>query len=209
MTDKTRPHTMLNVSKHVLLFCARGFEDLEAAAIIDVCGWTEYREHIPTVKVVTTGFHERVRGRFGLVITPDVLIEDVQSDQYDALALPGGFHAWGFDEAYDPRVHSLARAIHTAGGTIATMCVGILPIAEAGLLKGKKATTYPYSRNHDNPGFLRRHGCTPTRGPIEMADRIISSTGPAQAVEVSLLMLEALIGVDAVGEIKRFMAHPT
>jgi 4-methyl-5(b-hydroxyethyl)-thiazole monophosphate biosynthesis len=34
----------------VLLFLARGFEGLEAAAVISVCGWTQYREHIPTVR---------------------------------------------------------------------------------------------------------------------------------------------------------------
>jgi len=27
-------------SKKVLLFLARDFEDLEAASIIDICGWT-------------------------------------------------------------------------------------------------------------------------------------------------------------------------
>jgi hypothetical protein len=27
---------------HVLLFLAEGFEGLEAVAILDVCGWTEY-----------------------------------------------------------------------------------------------------------------------------------------------------------------------
>ncbi len=39
--------TVLGTPK-VLLFLAEGFEDLEAAAILDVCGWTEYRDHIPT-----------------------------------------------------------------------------------------------------------------------------------------------------------------
>ena len=34
----------------VLLFLAEGFEDLEAVSILDVMGWTEYRERVPTKK---------------------------------------------------------------------------------------------------------------------------------------------------------------
>ena len=60
------------------------------------------------------------------------------------------FLAQGFDEVYDTRIHELARKVHRNGGYIATMCVGVLPIADAGLLKGKRATTYPYSQYHDN-----------------------------------------------------------
>lgn len=33
----------------VLLFLAEGFEDLEAVSVLDVMGWTEYREWVPSV----------------------------------------------------------------------------------------------------------------------------------------------------------------
>lgn len=61
-------------SKKVLLFLAQGFEDLEAASIIDICSWTYYREHFQKVDVSVTGFHKEVTGRFGLKINTDVLI---------------------------------------------------------------------------------------------------------------------------------------
>ena len=189
----------------VLLFLAQGFEDLEAASMISVCGWTEYRDEIPTVRVVTTGFHEVVEGRFGLAIRCDVLMDAVSPNDYTALALPGGFHSHGFDEAYDSRVHELVRAIHSNAGTIATMCVGVLPVAEAGLLRGGKATTYPHSRYHDNPGRLRDLGCDPTPGPVEVWNRIISCAGPAHSLEVSFLLLENLIGTRPAAEVKRCM----
>ena len=41
----------------ILLFLAQGFEDLEAISIIDVFGWTQYREDIKKASVITTGFH--------------------------------------------------------------------------------------------------------------------------------------------------------
>jgi len=85
------------------------------------------------------------------------------------------------------------------------MCVGVLPVAEAGLLQGEKATSYAFSRNHDNLGRLRDLGCVPTPGPIEVSNRIISCAGPAQSIEVALLLLESVIGHDEVKEVEKFM----
>lgn len=190
--------------KKVLLFLARGFEDLEAASIIDICGWTYYREHLQKVDVSVTGFHKEVTGRFGLKINTDVLVDDVNPQEYEALAIPGGFHGYGFDEAYDVKVLDLAESIYNSGGIIATMCVGILPVAKAGLLQGKRATTYPFSKNHDNPGYLREHGCQYTGKPIEIDDKIISCAGPSQSLSVVMIMLEMLLGSEEIKKLKEF-----
>ncbi len=191
----------------VLLFLAQGFEDLEAATVLDACGWTEYRDHIPTVRVTTTGFHDEIRGRYGLVIKPEVAFSEVNPADYAALALPGGFHSHGFDEAYDERLYHLARTIHAQGGIIATFCVGILPVAEAGLLKGKRATSYPHSQNHDNLRRLRELGATVMDEPIVVDDGIISCSGPAQAFEVALMLLDNLIGPEGRAEVGKFMMY--
>lgn len=192
-------------ARKILLFLGEGFEDLEAVAVLSVCGWTEYREHLAKVEVVITGLHPVVNGRFGLQIKTDLLVNEVKAQDYVGLAVPGGFHSHGFDEAYCPSLHDLAKNIHAHGGTIATMCVGVLPVAEAGLLQGEKATSYSFSRNHDNLGRLRDLGCIPTPGPVEVSNRIISCSGPAQSIEVALLLLESVIGHDEVKEVKKFM----
>jgi 4-methyl-5(b-hydroxyethyl)-thiazole monophosphate biosynthesis len=83
----------------ILLFLARGFEDLEAIAVLDVFGWTQYREDIPRASVVTAGFHKVVRSRFGVEIRPDLLISEIDPAEYHCLVLPGGFHSHGYDEA--------------------------------------------------------------------------------------------------------------
>lgn len=191
----------------VLLFLAQGFEDLEAVTVLDVCGWTEYRDHIPTLRVTTTGFHDEIRGRYGSVIKPGIAFPDVVPADYSALALPGGFHGHGFDEAYDERLYGLARSIHAQGGIIATFCVGILPIAEAGLLKGKRATSYPHSIKHDNLRRLRELGAIVVNDPIVEEDRIISCQGPAQALDVAMLLIGKLIGPEAGAEVRRFMTY--
>ena len=142
--------------------------------------------------------------RFGLKIDTDVLIDDINPQEYEALAIPGGFHSYGFEEAYDVRVLNLAESIYNNGGIIATMCFGVLPVAKAGLLVGKRATTYPFSKNHDNPRYLREHGCQYSGKSIEIDDRIISCAGPSQSLHVVMIMLEMLLGSEEIRKIKEF-----
>lgn len=189
----------------VLLFLAEGFEDLEAVSVLDVMGWTEYREWVPTIKVVTTGFRSTVNSRFGLEVKPHIPLDRINPADYAALAIPGGFHSHGFDEAYDDRLRDLAKSIHEAGGWIATFCVGILPVAEAGLLKGKKAVSYPFSRNHNNLERLKELGACVSDLPVVVDDRIISCTGPASSLEVAYQLLEGLLGKTHCAEVRRLM----
>lgn len=189
----------------VLLFLAEGFEDLEAVSVLDVMGWTEYREWVPTVEVVTTGFRPEIKSRFGLKIKPDISFDKIQPSDYDALAIPGGFHSHGFDEVYDDRLRQLALDIHQQGGWIATFCVGVLPVAEAGLLKGKKAVTYPYSRNHDNPARLQELGAIVSDKNTVADNRIISCKGPGTSLQVCFQLLEALIGDERCLEVQQLM----
>ena len=199
--------TMPDESINILLFLANGFEDLEAIAIRDVFGWTQYRKNIKKAFVSTTGFHPAIKSRFGLKVEPDILLSEVNPKDYQALVLPGGFYSYGFDEAFDEKIHKLASDIYYSGGYIATMCVGILPIADAGLLKGKRATTYPYSRNHDNIGRLKKRGAIVINGPVVMDDRIISCSGPGSAVDVAYLLMENLLGSKATQEVRKFMIY--
>jgi 4-methyl-5(b-hydroxyethyl)-thiazole monophosphate biosynthesis len=189
----------------ILLFLANGFEDLEAATVLDVFGWTHYREEISKSQMVTAAFHPIVKGRFGIEVRPDILYHQIDPGNYHALVLPGGFHSHGYDEVYDPRIHGLAREIHAHGGFIATMCVGILPIADAGLLLGKKATTYPYSRNHDNVGRLKAGGARVVDAPVVIDDRIISCSGPGSSLEVAFLLMECLMGPETVRNVRHYM----
>ena len=192
------------VNKRVLLFLPEGFEDAEVACMVDVLGWTHYRPQFATVSVETAGFRREVRGGFGMRMVADVLIDDVDSAHYDAFVLPGGFHNRGFDEAYDPRVAQLAADFKRRGCPIATMCVGIVPLANAGLLEGGEATTYVFSSRHDNPGALRAGGCVAVDEPIVEWDGIISCSGPAHSEQVALLLLERLVGSEVADQVRRY-----
>jgi len=138
-------------------------------------------------------------------VRPDILYHQIDPATYRALVIPGGFHSHGYDEVYDSRIHRLARDIHAHGGYIATMCVGILPIADAGLLRGRQATTYPYSRNHDNVGRLKAGGARAVGSPVVIDDRIISCSGPGSSLEVAFMLMERLMGPETVRNVRHYM----
>lgn len=200
-------------SKRVLLVLAQGFEDAEAACALDVLGWTHYRPSVATVQVETIGFHESVRGAFGTTVAADTVIDWevghtlngwLEERAIDALVIPGGFHNLGYDEAYDERICELARAAHERGCPIATMCVGVLPVAKAGVLQGGRATTYALSSRHDNPGFLEEHGCAYEASSLVESKGVISCSGPAFSENVMMRLLGLLAGPQAVKEVARY-----
>jgi len=102
---------------------------------------------------------------------------------------PGYGWSHGFDETYDERLRQLARDIHIHGGWTAIFCVGVLPVAEAGLLKGKRAATYPYSRHHENFNRLGELDAVTMDTPMAVDDRIISSKGPDTSLQVAFRLL--------------------
>ena len=65
----------------------------------------------------------------------------IDVDQYDALAIPGGFEEYGFyKEAYHEKTLNLIRSFHSQHKPIASVCVAAFPLAKSAILKNRKAT---------------------------------------------------------------------
>ena len=187
--------------KRVLLLLAEGFDDAEAACAVEMLGWTHYRPTCATVDVEVAAFREEALGAFGMRMRANVLVDEVEPASYDALVIPGGFHNLGYDEAYCESVRALVRAFVSGCKPIATMCVGIVPVAEAGVLAGGRAATYALSSRHDNPGRLRELGCEPSDEALVEWNGVISCSGPAYSEQVMALLLERLVGSQAASEV--------
>jgi len=79
-----------------------------------------------------------VRGKNGLIITPDAMITSLHADDLFALILPGGFAPDKLRRYHV--VTDLVRAMNSAGKTIGIICHGGLIAISAGIVKGRRAT---------------------------------------------------------------------
>jgi 4-methyl-5(b-hydroxyethyl)-thiazole monophosphate biosynthesis len=128
--------------KKVLLLLANGFETYEASVFIDVLGWNLV-DGDGTTKVVTCGLTKEITSTFNLKVTADLTIDQVNVEDFDALAIPGGFEEYCFyDDAYQDAFLELIREFYHKDKIIASICVGALPLGKSGILEGKRATTY-------------------------------------------------------------------
>jgi len=79
-----------------------------------------------------------VRGKNGLVITPDATIESLRAEELFALILPGG---WAPDKLRRyPVVTDLVRKMDKAGKPVGIICHGGLIAISAGIVAGHRAT---------------------------------------------------------------------
>jgi len=89
----------------------------------------------------------------------------------------------------------------------ATMYVGALPIADAGPLENKRATTYPLSQFHDNVARLKAGKAMYTGGKIEVDSNIITCMGPSSSLEVAYQLVEVITDKANADEVKRLMCY--
>ncbi|MBV4430979.1 DJ-1/PfpI family protein [Clostridium tyrobutyricum] len=175
----------------ILLFLAKGFETMEFSPFVDVMGWArnDYGYDVP---VVTCGFHKQVMSTFNIPVIVEKTIDEINIDEYDALAIPGGFEEFGFyEEAYDERFLNLIREFYSKGKIIATICVGALPVGKSGALKNRKATTY-HLRDGYRQEQLKEFGVNVVNESIVVDKNIITSYCPSTASYVAFKLLEML-----------------
>lgn len=175
----------------VLLFLAKGFETMEFSPFVDIMGWAVTDYHYP-VSLTTCGFQKQVLSSFGIPVVVDQTLDKVNPDDYAALAIPGGFEAYGFyEEAYDDRFLDLIRTFHKKEKIIASVCVAALPLGKSGILKGLKATTYHLDDGR-RQAQLKAFGAQVVHDPIVMDRKIITSYCPETAPGVAFRLLELL-----------------
>ncbi len=190
--------------KRVLLLLADGFEAFEAAAFTDVLGFAgAFGEE--EIEVITVGLRPQIDCTFGFRVVPQVMLDDVQDGDFDAVAVPGGFERAGFyNDAYSDEFLDIFRRFAAAGKPICAVCTGALPVARSGVLRGRRATTY-----HLLDGRRRRElsdmGAEVVDETIVRDGSIVTSTSPATSPDVAFALLEMLTSPDNVRTTRHMM----
>ena len=124
-------------------------------------------------------------GMLGLKVKPDMLIGNVDEALFDGIVFVGG---GGSREYFDsPIAHQLARNFFDHGKLTSAICIAPAVLANAGLLKGKKATSFPSSE-----ATLRSHGAVVTGEDVSTDGRIVTAVGPEAAKKFGRRLVEVL-----------------
>jgi 4-methyl-5(b-hydroxyethyl)-thiazole monophosphate biosynthesis len=168
--------------KQALVFLAEGFEEIETCTIIDVLRRCD-------VHVITAGLTPNpISGGHGVSIVADKSVNDVSSEDFDAVICPGG--APGFQNLRsDNRVLNLVRTAFQKEKLVAAICGAPVVLSDAGVLVGKECTIYPGMERE-----LEKGKGIPKKDSVVIDGNIITSRGPATAFQFALTLGEKLAG---------------
>lgn len=168
----------------VLVPLAEGFEEIEAVTVVDLL-------RRAGIEVVTAGLDPGpVTGAHGIVVAPDTTLDAVLDHAFDMIALPGGMPG-AANLAADARLLGFLRRLADDGRFTAAICAAPGVLAKAGLLAGKRATSFP--------GFLTpasAPGTILSEDPVVEDGKVITSRGPGTAMDFALALIERLEGVE-------------
>lgn len=188
--------------KKILLLLAEGFETFEACVYIDIIGWN-LEEGDGSTKLYSCALRKEIKSSFNQRFVVDYLVDEININDFDAIAIPGGFEVYGYyKDAFSDKFTSLIRAFYEAGKPISTICVGALPTAKSGILEGKNATTY---NNPVRRQTLAELGANVKDEPIVCDSNIVTSWNPSTAVDVVMLLLEQLTSKENVKKVRKLM----
>ena len=187
-----------------LILLAKGFEIMEFSAFADVLGWAK-NDCGYDVQFTVCGLQKEVTSAFNITIIVDSLIDKIVVEDYDALAIPGGFEEFGFyEEAFSDEFLNLIKEFHLRNKIIATVCTAALPLGKCGILKNRKATTYCFSGGY-RQNQLKEFGVNVVNESIVVDGQIITSTCPETAPGVAFKLLEMLTSKEQMETVKSAM----
>ncbi|MEO8332878.1 MAG: DJ-1 family glyoxalase III [Gallionella sp.] len=164
----------------VLVPLAQGCEEIEAVTVIDIL-------RRAGITVVSAGLDDQpVRASRGVTLAPDTTLDAALQNSFDMIVLPGGQPGTNNLKA-DPRIIALLKKMSQQGKYVAAICAAPSVLASAGLLDGKKATSFIGALD-PFPHVMQQHAAVVEDG------RLITSRGPGTAMDFALTLVERLAG---------------
>ncbi|RLG22638.1 hypothetical protein DRN72_01350 [Methanosarcinales archaeon] len=197
---------MLNVNRiwivimmFTILGCVGGGGNMVNAKVVMVIAPHDFRDEelfVPKnileengvdVVVASTQKKEAV-GMLGAKITPDIMISEIDPNEFDAIVIVGGIgsreYLWNNTE-----LHEIIREFYKQNKTIAAICISPVVLAHAGVLDQMNATVFP---DTECIVEIERCGATYVREPVVVSDNIITADGPKSAEAFGREILKSL-----------------
>ncbi len=136
------------------------------------------------VKIASTTL-KQVKGMLGAFAQPDILLQDTDALKFDALVFIGGM---GTEQYWNnPLAQQLAINAFNNNRIVAAICIAPVILANAGILKGKRATVSP-----SEAALLTAKGAKYTGRPVERDGNIITASGPSATTDFANEIVKAL-----------------
>jgi len=167
----------------VLVPLAQGCEELEAVTIMDLL----VRAGIEVVTASLDNDHHIIASR-GTHLVAQTTLAEVAQIEFDLIVLPGGLPGATFLEE-SQLLQTMMQQTAARGQKVAAVCAAPKALVTAGLLDGKKATSYPGVIDQ-NPA----QQMTYSDAPVVVDGNVITSRGPGTVMDFALTLIEELVG---------------
>lgn len=128
-----------------------------------------------------------VTGMFGVTAKPDITLDQISVDDYDAIVFVGGSGS----EAYFNNITAIniAQEAHSKNKLLTAICIAPSILANANLLQGKRATVWAGDKYIN---ILRTKGANYTGESVTQDGQIITANGPEAARQFGKTIVQNL-----------------
>jgi putative intracellular protease/amidase len=116
-------------------------------------------------------------------VQPDIMLSDVRAADYNVIVFVGGYPY----KVNGPQAHRIAQEAVAEGKFVAGICNGVIAMAKAGILKGKRVTALAY-----HPASELEEGAILTDANVERDGLIITGNGPGASLQFGEAIAAAL-----------------
>ena len=177
--------------KKTFIILAEGFEEIEAFTVVDVL------RRLNIICDICSVNNAEVSGSHGIKVAADNVFDKMDFDDYDVLILPGGMPG-AKNLKSDQRVIKLINKFYKEHKLISAICAAPIVLQEAGIIKDRRVTSYPNFRDELKDSIY-------LEDVVVQDDNIITSRGPATALEFAFKIAENIQGYENVNITKNSM----
>jgi len=178
-----------------------GLEELDLAGAWQALGTTQHFSKETYFLIETVALtSEMTRCAHGLTIKADKRLSELST--YDVIVVPGGP---GVNNAMkNKRLLQEIRKAYESGKIVSSICTGAFVLAQAGILEGKKATTY-----HTELNKLPKYGAVPVKQRVVVEGNVITGAGVSASVDVGLKIIEVVFGRETAAKVAERIEYKT
>ncbi|RDU63471.1 DJ-1 family glyoxalase III [Helicobacter sp. MIT 14-3879] len=162
---------------NILVPMMNGFEEIELTSIVDIL-------RRGGLEVVIASNTAKVKGAHNIIIESECLFKDININEFDAIALAGGYEGM-LNLSNEDFIIQTLQTFNKEHKLIAAICASPIVLDKAKVLKNK-FTCYPSCENSISSNAIY------TKEIVVVDDNIITSIGPASASIFAIEILKYL-----------------